>query len=77
MILLAIVVVLSKKMCLKVAGRSIDRTVAKHNLEAGDVAMSIPDDLVVTLDRVFQDESLGKVLVVLCFDTFCCMYKAD
>lgn len=50
-------------MLCKVGGRSIDQTVAKRDLEAGDIALSIPDDIVVTLDGVFQDESLGNDLM--------------
>ena len=42
------------------SGRPLDVTVAKARLEPGEVALSIPENLVVTLSRVFEDESLGR-----------------
>lgn len=43
-----------------VNGRTLDRTVACRDLSPGDVAFSIPSKLVVTLDRVFKDDTLGE-----------------
>lgn len=31
-------------------------------LQAGDIAFSVPDSLVVTLERVLGNETIGKVL---------------
>ncbi|KAF8059135.1 setd3 [Scenedesmus sp. PABB004] len=44
------------------AGRPLDVTVAAAALSAGDVAISVPDRLVVTLDRVFESEGLADML---------------
>lgn len=34
-------------------------------MQAGDVAFSVPDSLVVTLERVLGNETIGKVLLLL------------
>eukprot|EP00878_Enallax_costatus_P010172 GHUV01010618.1.p1 GENE.GHUV01010618.1~~GHUV01010618.1.p1 ORF type:complete len:451 (+),score=91.21 GHUV01010618.1:1244-2596(+) len=43
-------------------GRPLDMTVAAQPLKAGDLAVSIPEHLVVTLDRVFESEALAEML---------------
>ncbi|KAK9834599.1 hypothetical protein WJX74_005523 [Apatococcus lobatus] len=44
-------------------GQSLDMTVADRDLNAGDVALRIPEHLVITLARVFGDESEAEQLV--------------
>eukprot|EP00775_Hariotina_reticulata_P013147 gene13147-13277_t len=44
------------------AGRPLDVTVAAQPLSAGEVALSIPEHLVVTLDRIFESQSLAEML---------------
>jgi histone-lysine N-methyltransferase SETD3 len=44
------------------AGRPLDVTVAAQPLRAGDVALSVPEKLVVTLDRIFESEGLAEML---------------
>lgn len=43
-------------------GRSVDVTVASKSLKPGDVALRIPDNLVVTLDRIFEDGGVAELL---------------
>ena len=43
------------------AGRPLDVTVAAAPLAEGDVALSVPDELVVTVDRIVQSEALGAL----------------
>lgn len=40
----------------------MDVTVAAADLKAGDVALSVPQNLVVTLDRIFESEGLAEML---------------
>lgn len=44
------------------AGRPLDMTVAAQPLSAGELALSIPEHLVVTLDRVFESDTLAEML---------------
>ncbi|KAI8466475.1 MAG: hypothetical protein J3K34DRAFT_433512 [Monoraphidium minutum] len=44
------------------AGRPLDVTVAAAPLAAGAVALSVPDELVVTVDRIVQSETLAEML---------------
>lgn len=37
-------------------------TVASKSLKPGDVALRIPDTLVVTLDRIFEDGGVAELL---------------
>jgi hypothetical protein len=37
-------------------------TVAAKALRKGDVALSVPERLVVTLDRIFEDAGLAEML---------------
>ena len=46
----------------EVNGVPIDITVASRDIAAGEVALRVPDALVVTLDRVFEDETVAEVL---------------
>ncbi|CAK9185218.1 unnamed protein product [Ilex paraguariensis] len=41
--------------------RSIHYVAASEDLQAGDVAFSVPNPLVVTLERVLGNETIGKV----------------
>jgi hypothetical protein len=43
-------------------GRPLDVTVAACDIKAGDVALSVPENLVVTLDRIFESEGLAEML---------------
>eukprot|EP01024_Parvocaulis_polyphysoides_P026998 TRINITY_DN24549_c0_g2_i4.p1 TRINITY_DN24549_c0_g2~~TRINITY_DN24549_c0_g2_i4.p1 ORF type:complete len:472 (-),score=56.62 TRINITY_DN24549_c0_g2_i4:330-1745(-) len=40
----------------------VEVTVAAQHLNAGDTAIAIPSNLVVTLDRVFEDETVAELL---------------
>ena len=40
----------------------MDVTVASKSLKPGDVALRIPDTLVVTLDRIFEDGGVAELL---------------
>jgi len=51
---------LSDMRCALVTGRPLDVVVARSPLSPGDVALRVPDRLVVTLDRVFESEGLGE-----------------
>ncbi len=44
------------------SSKPLDMAVAARDLAAGDVALSIPDHLTVTLDRVFEDNSVADLL---------------
>ena len=46
----------------KVDGVAIDVTVASRALAQGETVLRIPDELVVTLDRVFEDETIAELL---------------
>ena len=37
-------------------GNALDVTVAAHDLAEGDIALRIPEHMVITLSRVFEDE---------------------
>jgi len=43
-------------------GRSIDVTVADRPLKIGDVALRIPENLIVTLAQIFEDGDAGELL---------------
>ena len=43
-------------------GRSIDVTVADRALKTGDVALRIPENLIVTLAQIFEDGDAGELL---------------
>ncbi len=40
-------------------GQPVDVTVAAEPLQPGDVALRVPERLVVTLDRIFEDGAVG------------------
>lgn len=43
-------------------GHQIDLTVASEPLQPGDLALRIPERLVVTLDRIFEDGAVAELL---------------
>ncbi|CAG9460769.1 unnamed protein product [Pedinophyceae sp. YPF-701] len=43
-------------------GREIDVTVASRELKAGDTLLEVPMRMVITLDRIFEDENLAELL---------------
>ncbi|BDA45553.1 probable actin-histidine N-methyltransferase [Coccomyxa sp. Obi] len=43
-------------------GNTLDVSVAARDLQAGELALRIPDHLVITLDRVFEDDTLAELL---------------
>ncbi|KAL4418758.1 hypothetical protein ABPG77_005769, partial [Micractinium sp. CCAP 211/92] len=43
-------------------GQHVDITVASQPLAPGDVALRIPERLIVTLDQVFQDNTLAELV---------------
>jgi len=46
----------------EIDGRGIDRSVAAADVPAGDLVLRIPEHLVVTLGRVFEDETVAELL---------------
>lgn len=40
--------------------RPLDLVVARGPLKPGDVALRIPDNLIITLDRIFESEFVGE-----------------
>jgi hypothetical protein len=46
------------------AGRPLDVVVASRPLAAGEAAVSIPEHLVITLDRIFESEFVGEYACV-------------
>lgn len=45
-----------------VDGSTLDVTVATEDIASGEPVLRIPDNLIVTLDRVFEDETVAEVL---------------
>ncbi|PSC74659.1 3-oxoacyl-[acyl-carrier] synthase chloroplastic isoform B [Micractinium conductrix] len=43
-------------------GREVDVVVAAEALQPGDVAINVPESLIITLDRVLEDNALGELL---------------
>ena len=43
-------------------GATVDVVVASGPLAAGDAALRVPECLIVTLDRVFEDSTLAELL---------------
>eukprot|EP00884_Botryococcus_braunii_P019621 jgi/Botrbrau1/6342/Bobra.0098s0001.1 len=43
-------------------GRTLDVTVASQDMEPGDLALRIPEDLVITLRSVFEDGTVAEIL---------------
>lgn len=62
-------------------GKDVDVTVAAETLHPGDVVMHIPDHLVVTLDRIFEDGGVAELLTtsklseLACLTLFLCYEK--
>jgi len=62
-------------------GKNVDVTVAAVPLKAGDIALRIPDSLVVTLDRIFEDGGVAELLTtsklseLACLTLFLCYEK--
>jgi hypothetical protein len=46
----------------EVDGLPLDITVASRDIKEGETVLRIPDELVVTLDQVFEDETVAEVL---------------
>lgn len=53
--------------------RPIHYVVASENLEAGDVAFTVPDHLVVTLERVLGNESIAELLTTNKLSELACL----
>lgn len=56
-----------------VDGKVIGTTVAKCALSPGDLAIRVPEHLVVTLDRVFEDDSLAELLTTNKLSELACL----
>ena len=54
------------------AGRPLDVTVAAAPVAPGDVVLSVPDELVVTVDRIVQSEALGARFLLFVLRTARC-----
>jgi hypothetical protein len=54
-------------------GKLLDVTVARANLHPGDLAISIPDRLTITLNRVFEDATLAELLTTGKLSELACM----
>jgi len=46
----------------EIDGMAIDISVTTEDVSAGTTVLRIPDNLVVTLDRVFEDETVAELL---------------
>ena len=55
------------------AGRHVDVTVASKSLKEGDIALRIPDNLVVTLDRIFEDGGVAELLTTNKLSELACL----
>lgn len=55
------------------AGVEVDVTVAASRLSPGDVALHIPEHLIVTLDRVFEDNAVAELLTTNKLSELACL----
>lgn len=54
-------------------GRPLDVAVAATDLKAGERALSVPEELVVTLSRVFEDGALAELLTTNKLSELACL----
>lgn len=54
-------------------GQQIDVTVASEPLAPGDLALRIPERLVVTLDRIFEDGAVAELLTTNKLSELACL----
>ncbi|CAL5228874.1 g12088 [Coccomyxa viridis] len=54
-------------------GNSLDITTAARDLKQGDLALRIPEHLIITLDRVFEDEALAELLTTNKLSELACL----
>lgn len=54
-------------------GQQIDVTVASEELQPGDMALRIPERLVVTLDRIFEDGAVAELLTTNKLSELACL----
>ncbi len=54
-------------------GTAVDITVAAARIEAGEVIMRVPGNLVVTLDRVFEDGAVAELLTTNKLSELACL----
>lgn len=52
---------------IEIKGRTIDKTVASKHFNKDDLAFRIPRNLIVTLDRVFEGDTLGNFYILLLY----------
>jgi hypothetical protein len=58
---------------IEVDGSPIDVTVASRDIKDGETVLRIPDHLVVTLDRVFENETVAEVLTTDSLSELACL----
>ena len=54
-------------------GVDVDVTVAARDLAPGDLALAIPENLIVTLDRVFEDSAVAELLTTNKLSELACL----
>ena len=65
--------VTAQKIQFRANGHEVDLTVAAEPLAEGDIALRIPEHLIVTLDRVFEDEALAELLTTNKLSELACL----
>eukprot|EP00850_Spirogloea_muscicola_P006646 SM000032S12030 [mRNA] locus=s32:3530:6968:- [translate_table: standard] len=64
---------LQDRPCNLTAGRAIHHLVASEDLQPGDIAFRVPNNLVVTLERVLGDESIAELLTTNKLSELACL----
>lgn len=54
-------------------GIEVDITVASKALQAGDLVLRVPENLIVTLDRVFEDGAMAELLTTNKLSELACL----
>lgn len=55
------------------SGSEVDLTVASMPLSKGDIALRVPEHLIVTLDRIFENEALAELLTTNKLSELACL----
>ncbi|CAD7702467.1 unnamed protein product, partial [Ostreobium quekettii] len=57
----------------RIGGKDIDKIVAARPISAGELAISVPERMVVTLDAVFEDEAIAELLTTNKLSELACL----
>jgi len=57
----------------RIGGKDIDKIVAAKPISAGELAISVPERMVVTLDAVFEDEAIAELLTTNKLSELACL----